>query len=113
MPTKPIKRFATIRLNPTAKDTFQATGQNGQELLPPEADFFIYFRNAVFFEDGSIEGVYLGENPKTIVDEYTFLAHHVEGRGWVTGKGEPLKQANMVAVENKMAVVVVISGGES
>jgi hypothetical protein len=106
---KRIRRDEKIFLHPVRHNTFEISNRNNQVLVDSSEDYFIYFKNVTFREFGIIEGRYLGENPKALIDDRCKnVSYSVDRSKWVSENGKPFKTARMVAVNNKTGVIVVI-----
>lgn len=103
-----LERDERIFLIPSGENRFRVDGKNSNKLFGESDDFYIYMRSVNFRSDGKIDGVYLGENPQTIIDKHCQNATFTEKEGWMLPDRVRLKTARLVAVQNKTGVVVII-----
>lgn len=104
-----IKREEKIFLNPVGDGVFSIEDRDGRTLKDGSDEYFIYFKNVNFREDGRIDGRYLGENPTTIIDNQSKEATFIDGSGYEIN-GTEIRTARLVAVRNKSKVIVIIAG---
>lgn len=104
-----LQREERLCLSMVGDHAYDVTNQDGDLVYHSSDDFFIYFKHAVFNEDGSIEGRYLGECDEKIFSGYSRKTRYTEDDGWII---EPyisgIGKARMVAVENKTQTVIII-----
>ena len=107
MINKRIRREEKIILNEMGESSFQVTNRDGVELIGSDEDYFIYFKNVNFRNNGTIDGRYLGENPQNIIDDKCFEVFNKDGI-WVSSNSKQIKTGRLVAVNNKTGVIMVI-----
>jgi hypothetical protein len=107
-----IKRDAKICLNNKGNNAYDVTDKNGKLLLSADENYFIYFKNVNFKNDGSIEGRYLGDikPDSALIDGYCRDVSFNGDTFTIAGtKGtESVRSARMVAVDNKTRTIIII-----
>lgn len=104
-----LKREDKIAVYQTGMYTFKVeTVKDGVEQLKSDDDFFIYFKTVNFKPNGILEGRYLGENPKTIIDRHCKDAFYSDAHNWHFANCKQIKTARLVAVQNGTGKVIVI-----
>lgn len=77
-------------------------------LVDSNEDYHIYMNEVTFNKDGTFSGNYLGKNPIAIIDEYCRVASFDKNKGWMLPDDVILRSAKMVAVENKLGILVIL-----
>ena len=89
-------------------DSYMVGDFNGNNIFKPEDDFYIYFRNVRFFENGKIEGVFLGDVDKIMDNQF----NHKDAQAVYKGDGyyyqeDKIERARLVGIKNKTGVVIM------
>lgn len=88
---------------------YQISDNKGEVLVGSEEDYFIYFKNVNFRQDGTIEGRYLGVASDKLIDGYSRdVMYDTEDGVWKTVDKNNVRTARMVAINNKTNVTIIL-----
>lgn len=87
---------------------YQISDNKGEMLVGSEEDYFIYFKNVNFRQDGTIEGRYLGLATDNLIDGYSRDVMYDTDGVWKTIDKNNVRTARMVAINNMTKVTIII-----
>lgn len=107
---KRVKREQRVKLIPVQGRGMRITSMEDELLVGSSDDYFIYMKNVNLRPNGGIEGRFLGENPKAIIDEHCRQVEFSAEEGkWLDKEGgKPFTSARMVAVNNQTGETIII-----
>lgn len=102
-----LRRDDRITMTKVDNFNFEVSNKRGK-VLDSDDNYFIYFKNVNFRQDGTIEGRYLGTTSDGILDNYCQNVSYDEGKGYNV-LGRKVRTARLVALNNKLKVVIIVS----
>lgn len=103
-----IRREDKIVLTLAGDNMYQVADKKGNVFFNAKDDYFIYFKNANFKANGTIDGRYLGNANDNLIDRHCKDVSFKDGVGFVTKSDKVVRTAKMVAVNNKTKVLIII-----
>ncbi|AYP68167.1 hypothetical protein PQE75_gp035 [Bacillus phage vB_BcoS-136] len=100
-----LKREEKITLRLRGKDKYEVENRKGK-VFDSNDDYYIYFKNVNFKNNGVIEGRFLGNTGDKIIDDFCSKVLY-DGKSFTTN-GKEIKTARMVAVDNKKKTIIII-----
>lgn len=106
--TNQLKRGSKVYLRMVSENEFEVLNANREVVYESSEDYFIYFKNVTFKQNGEIDGKYLGTASDMMIDDRCENALYDDLNGFNVS-GRKLRTANMVAVKNKFGAIVIVS----
>jgi hypothetical protein len=85
---------------------YEVFNHDKQQVFGVDDNYFIYFKNVTFKADGTIDGRYLGEATKTLIDGYCRNVTYDNG---FKVDGQLVRTARMVAVNSQDGAIIIIN----
>lgn len=101
-----LRREEKITLKFLKDNSYMVENSKGELVFSHDDNYFIYFKNVNFKDDGVIEGRYLGVTDGVMIDGQSVIVDYDGVRFNVDGK--TVKTARLVAINNKDKTVIII-----
>lgn len=104
-----MKNEQKVELRIEGDNKFSLYSKDGQLIKYADEDYSMYFKHAKLKLNGNIEAIYLGDNPKAIIDNSSIYLKYDDG--WKKTKDNTLynnDKVRMLAIKNKKDVIVII-----